>query len=113
MKMAKANTPLVMRSMSVLHPAPFEDFPVRDPPLLGTACCPQASVLCSHCPFPFSLEVKAPASNKTEDQVKHLLLVKSPALHPPTPQLPPALVWGLLGCSELVGAPDLLHYLSG
>uniref|UniRef100_A0A8C3USD9 CD74 molecule n=1 Tax=Catharus ustulatus TaxID=91951 RepID=A0A8C3USD9_CATUS len=50
MKMAKANTPLVMRSMNVLHPAPFEDFPV-----------------------------KAPASNKTEDQVKHLLLQADPS----------------------------------
>ncbi|XP_005053523.1 PREDICTED: HLA class II histocompatibility antigen gamma chain isoform X1 [Ficedula albicollis] len=47
MKMAKANTPLVM---SALHPAPFEDFPV-----------------------------KAPASNKTEDQVKHLLLQADPS----------------------------------
>ncbi|XP_062357978.1 HLA class II histocompatibility antigen gamma chain isoform X3 [Cinclus cinclus] len=47
MKMAKANTPLVM---SVLHPAPFEDF-----------------------------LVKAPASNKTEDQVKHLLLQADPS----------------------------------
>ncbi|XP_058704619.1 HLA class II histocompatibility antigen gamma chain isoform X1 [Poecile atricapillus] len=47
MKMAKANTPLVM---SVLHPAPFED-----------------------------LSVKAPASNKTEDQVKHLLLQADPS----------------------------------
>ncbi|XP_015497547.1 HLA class II histocompatibility antigen gamma chain isoform X2 [Parus major] len=47
MKMAKANTPLVM---SVLHPVPFED-----------------------------LSVKAPASNKTEDQVKHLLLQADPS----------------------------------
>ncbi|NXU07034.1 HG2A protein, partial [Buphagus erythrorhynchus] len=47
MKMAKANTPLVM---SVLHPAPFDDFPVM-----------------------------APASNKTEDQVKHLLLQADPS----------------------------------
>ncbi|NXO74750.1 HG2A protein, partial [Sitta europaea] len=46
MKMAKANTPLVM---SALHPAPFEDY-----------------------------LVKAPASNKTEDQVKHLLLQADP-----------------------------------
>ncbi|NXA75634.1 HG2A protein, partial [Thryothorus ludovicianus] len=47
MKMAKANMPLVM---SVLHPAPFEDFPD-----------------------------KAPDSNKTEDQVKHLLLQADPS----------------------------------
>ncbi|NXD03854.1 HG2A protein, partial [Certhia familiaris] len=47
MKMSKANTPLVM---SVLHPAPFEDLPV-----------------------------KAPTSNKTEDQVKHLLLQADPS----------------------------------
>ncbi|KAM7042333.1 HLA class II histocompatibility antigen gamma chain isoform 3-T3 [Acridotheres tristis] len=47
MKMAKANTPLVM---SVLHPAPFEDFLVM-----------------------------GPASNKTEDQVKHLLLQADPS----------------------------------
>ncbi|NWU03977.1 HG2A protein, partial [Urocynchramus pylzowi] len=47
MKMAKANTPLVM---SVLRPAPFED-----------------------------LLVKAPASNKTEDVVKHLLLQTDPS----------------------------------
>ncbi|NXR90971.1 HG2A protein, partial [Hypocryptadius cinnamomeus] len=45
MKMAKANTPLVM---SVLHPASFEDLP-------------------------------APASNKTEDIVKHLLLQADPS----------------------------------
>ncbi|NWR44450.1 HG2A protein, partial [Regulus satrapa] len=75
MKMAKANRPLVM---SVLHPAAFEDFSVRDPPLLGTACCPQALLPCSHCPFAFSLDAKAPASNKTEDQVKHLLLQADP-----------------------------------
>ncbi|NXS90197.1 HG2A protein, partial [Erpornis zantholeuca] len=47
MKMAMANTPLVM---SVLHPAPFED-----------------------------ISVKAPLSNKTEDQVKHLLLQADPS----------------------------------
>ncbi|NXA99977.1 HG2A protein, partial [Cnemophilus loriae] len=47
MKMARANTPLVM---SVLHPMPFEDF-----------------------------SVKAPASNKTEDLVKHLLLQADPS----------------------------------
>ncbi|NWX44349.1 HG2A protein, partial [Steatornis caripensis] len=32
----------------------------------------------SHCPFAFSLEDVAPASNKTEDQVKHLLLQADP-----------------------------------
>ncbi|KAM3664557.1 HLA class II histocompatibility antigen gamma chain isoform X1 [Ammospiza nelsoni] len=47
MKMAKANTPLVM---NVLHPASFED-----------------------------LSFKAPASNKTEDIVKHLLLQGDPS----------------------------------
>ncbi|NXT68284.1 HG2A protein, partial [Chaetops frenatus] len=47
LKLAKANTPLVMR---VLQPVPFED-----------------------------LSVKAPASNKTEDQVKHLLLQADPS----------------------------------
>ncbi|NWT58004.1 HG2A protein, partial [Erythrocercus mccallii] len=47
MKMAKVNPSLVM---SVLHPAPFEDF-----------------------------SIKAPASNKTEDQVKHLLLQADPS----------------------------------
>ncbi|XP_030085033.1 HLA class II histocompatibility antigen gamma chain isoform X1 [Serinus canaria] len=47
MKMAKANTPLVM---SVMHPASFED-----------------------------LSFKAPASNKTEDIVKHLLLQADPS----------------------------------
>ncbi|NWW13721.1 HG2A protein, partial [Oreocharis arfaki] len=47
MKMAMANTPLVM---SVLHPAPFGDLPV-----------------------------KGPVSNKTEDQVKHLLLQADPS----------------------------------
>uniref|UniRef100_A0A674H0D6 CD74 molecule n=1 Tax=Taeniopygia guttata TaxID=59729 RepID=A0A674H0D6_TAEGU len=47
MKMAKANTPLVM---SALHPAPFEDF-----------------------------SAKAPASNKTEDLVKHVLLQADPS----------------------------------
>ncbi|NXX66546.1 HG2A protein, partial [Spizella passerina] len=47
MKMAKANTPLVM---NVLHPASFEDF-----------------------------SFKAPASNKTEDIVKHLLLQGDPS----------------------------------
>ncbi|NWI44253.1 HG2A protein, partial [Picathartes gymnocephalus] len=47
LKIAKANTPLVMR---VLHPVPFED-----------------------------LSVKGPASNKTEDQVKHLLLQADPS----------------------------------
>ncbi|XP_063269297.1 HLA class II histocompatibility antigen gamma chain isoform X2 [Prinia subflava] len=47
LKMAKANPPMIM---SVLHPAPFEDFPV-----------------------------KGPASNKTEDQVKHLLLQADPS----------------------------------
>ncbi|XP_038006069.1 HLA class II histocompatibility antigen gamma chain isoform X3 [Motacilla alba alba] len=46
MKMAKANTPLVM---SVLHPVSFED-----------------------------LSMKGPASNKTEDIVKHLLLQADP-----------------------------------
>lgn len=49
----------------------------------GTACCPQGLLPCSHCLLAFSLEVKAPDSNKTEDVVKHLLLVRSPALpHP-------------------------------
>ncbi|NWT21364.1 HG2A protein, partial [Vireo altiloquus] len=47
MKMAMANTPLVM---SALHPVPFED-----------------------------ISVKAPLSNKTEDQVKHLLLQADPS----------------------------------
>ncbi|NXA59310.1 HG2A protein, partial [Mohoua ochrocephala] len=47
MKMAMANTPLVMRA---LDSGPFED-----------------------------LSVKAPASNKTEDQVKHLLLQADPS----------------------------------
>ncbi|KAL9836749.1 HLA class II histocompatibility antigen gamma chain isoform 2-T2 [Geothlypis trichas] len=47
MKMAKANTPLVM---NVMHPASFED-----------------------------LSFKAPASNKTEDIVKHLLLQGDPS----------------------------------
>uniref|UniRef100_A0A8C3NU22 CD74 molecule n=1 Tax=Cyanoderma ruficeps TaxID=181631 RepID=A0A8C3NU22_9PASS len=47
MKMAKASPPLMM---SVLHPAPFEDF-----------------------------SVKPPASNKTEDLVKHLLLQADPS----------------------------------
>ncbi|NXC00025.1 HG2A protein, partial [Orthonyx spaldingii] len=47
MKLAMANTPLVMRS---LHSVPFGD-----------------------------LSVKAPASNKTEDQVKHLLLQADPS----------------------------------
>ncbi|NXR50098.1 HG2A protein, partial [Hippolais icterina] len=45
MKMVKASPPMVM---SVLHPAPFEDFP-------------------------------APASNKTQDQVKHFLLQVDPS----------------------------------
>ncbi|NWV74175.1 HG2A protein, partial [Dasyornis broadbenti] len=75
MKMAIANSPLVMR---VPHPALFEDLPVRDPPLLGTACYPLDFLPCSHCPFAFSLDVKVPASNKTEDQVKHLLLQADP-----------------------------------
>ncbi|NXQ37208.1 HG2A protein, partial [Alaudala cheleensis] len=47
MKMAKANTPLVM---SVMRPAPFAD-----------------------------LSIKGPASNKTEDQVKHLLMQADPS----------------------------------
>ncbi|XP_066185275.1 HLA class II histocompatibility antigen gamma chain isoform X2 [Sylvia atricapilla] len=47
MKMAKASPPLVM---SVMRPAPFEDF-----------------------------LVEPPASNKTEDQVKHLLLQADPS----------------------------------
>uniref|UniRef100_A0A8D2PI85 CD74 molecule n=1 Tax=Zosterops lateralis melanops TaxID=1220523 RepID=A0A8D2PI85_ZOSLA len=47
MRMAKANPPMMM---SVLHPAPFEDF-----------------------------SVNPPASNKTEDQVKHLLLQGDPS----------------------------------
>ncbi|NXO34205.1 HG2A protein, partial [Locustella ochotensis] len=47
MKMAKASPALVM---SMVHPVPFEDFPV-----------------------------KGPASNKTEDQVKHLLLQADPS----------------------------------
>ncbi|KAF1666342.1 HLA class II histocompatibility antigen gamma chain, partial [Aptenodytes patagonicus] len=34
--------------------------------------------LCSRCFFVFSLEDTAPASNKTEDQVKHLLLQADP-----------------------------------
>ncbi|NWV16525.1 HG2A protein, partial [Origma solitaria] len=74
-KMAMANT-LVMRAP---HPALFEDLQVRDLPLLGTACCPLGFLPCSHCPFAFSLDVKGPASNKTEDQVKHLLLRADPS----------------------------------
>ncbi|NXU34609.1 HG2A protein, partial [Drymodes brunneopygia] len=48
LKIAKANTPLVMRT---LHAAPFPDLPVT-----------------------------APASNKTEDLVKHLLLQADPSM---------------------------------
>ncbi|NWX77152.1 HG2A protein, partial [Alca torda] len=40
----------------------------------GVCCRPSRS----RCPFAFSLEDMAPASNKTEDQVKHMLLQADP-----------------------------------
>jgi len=85
MKMAMVNTPLAMR---VLPLAPSVGSLVRDAHCrcvaLAAACRPRRLLPAPHsrCPFAFSLEDMAPASNKTEDQVKHLLLVRSPA---PTP----------------------------
>ncbi|XP_010179678.1 PREDICTED: HLA class II histocompatibility antigen gamma chain [Mesitornis unicolor] len=60
MKMAMVNTPLAMRVLPLA-------------PSAGNM------PLCSRCPFAFSLEDMAPPSNKTEDQVKHLLLQADPS----------------------------------
>ncbi|NXS72494.1 HG2A protein, partial [Pandion haliaetus] len=45
---------------------------------LAAALRARCLLVCSCCPFAFSLENMAPASNKTEDQVKHLLLQADP-----------------------------------
>ncbi|KAF1630416.1 UNVERIFIED_CONTAM: HLA class II histocompatibility antigen gamma chain, partial [Eudyptes robustus] len=78
MKIAMVSMPRAMQVLPLDHSA--GDM-VRDahrclalPAALGA--CPQP--LCSRCFFVFSLEDTAPASNKTEDQVKHLLLQADP-----------------------------------
>lgn len=83
MKMAMVNTPLAMR---VLPLAPSAEIMVRDAHChlaLAAAHRARCQPLHSHCLFVFSLEDMSPPSNRTEDQVKHLLLVRSPA-PPPT-----------------------------
>ncbi|XP_009954128.1 PREDICTED: HLA class II histocompatibility antigen gamma chain, partial [Leptosomus discolor] len=59
MKVAMVNTAMAMRVM---------------PPAPAVGSMPSHS----RCPFVFSLKDTAPASNKTEDQVKHLLLQADP-----------------------------------
>ncbi|NXT20998.1 HG2A protein, partial [Syrrhaptes paradoxus] len=75
MKMAMVNMPLAMK---VLPLAPSGGVMVR-----AAHCCwccrpPQARCQPSRCPFAFSPQNVGPASNKTEDQVKHLLLQADP-----------------------------------
>ncbi|KAF1466679.1 HLA class II histocompatibility antigen gamma chain, partial [Pygoscelis antarcticus] len=78
MKIAMMSMPRAMQALPLDHSA--GDM-VRDahrclalPAALGARRQP----LCSCCFFVFSLEDTAPASNKTEDQVKHLLLQADP-----------------------------------